>query len=123
LKMMILIRSSRTICLVHKRENLKVDPKTGEDPKVNQGIGKDHEVDQKKGNQAGDQGRESINREGILPGLSLEKENMKKIKNMRIKMVRKTRKKISQRFLLEVVCGFQQERTVLLMESKRQSTR
>merc|ERR1712029_670215 len=80
---------------------------------------KNLEADQKIGDLVEDQDQENISHEDIPPGQSQEKRKMIKIKNLKIK----TRMKPSKRFLLEVECGFQLVRTVLLMESKRLSTK
>merc|ERR1712029_408488 len=80
---------------------------------------KNLEADQKIGDLVEDQDQENISHEDIPPGQSQEKRKMIKIKNLKIK----TRMMPSKRFLLEVECGFQLVRTVLLMESKRLSTK
>merc|ERR1712029_201702 len=94
---------------VHTRKSLKVD----------QGIEKNLEADQKIGDLVEGQDQENISHEDIPPGQSQEKRKMIKKKNLKIR----TRMKPSKRFLLEVECGFQLVRTVLLMESKRLSTK
>merc|ERR1712029_828932 len=94
---------------VHTRKSLKVD----------QGIEKSLEADQKIGDLVEGQDQENISHEDIPPGQSQEKRKMIKKKNLKIR----TRMKPSKRFLLEVECGFQLVRTVLLMESKRLSTK
>merc|ERR1712029_855073 len=80
---------------------------------------KNLEADQKIGDLVEGQDQENISHEDIPPGQSQEKRKMIKIKNLKIK----TRMMPSKRFLLEVECGFQLVRTVLLMESKRLSTK
>jgi len=117
--MMILTRSSKTIYPVHTRKSLKVDQEKEKDRRADQGIEKNLEADQKIGDLVEDQDQENISHEDIPPGQSQEKRKMIKIKNLKIK----TRMKPSKRFLLEVECGFQLVRTVLLMESKRLSTK